>query len=103
MLPFDVGRTPAMPALVYAAAAVAAVRLARVVAGLADGAGPGRTARALARLRASLVGRFGWVPDSPRGAFYTDLLIGSEFLLSGVALVSILYALYRRRAPHVRT
>lgn len=97
----DIIHTPALPALIYVAAAIAVVR--RVTS---SPVWP--SALALAGLPildyvitplTSPLGRFG---DSPRDAVYLGVAVGAEVLMVVAALVSLVILLRRRRVDSVR-
>ena len=93
----DLSHTPALPALLYAAAVI--VALWRVKSSLVW---PSALALAgLPELGVTML-RYatGWPPhlaDSPRDTFYVELALGCELALMCVALASLAFALYQRR------
>jgi len=97
MWSFELAHTPALPALIYVAAAIVALRQAK-----SSPVWP--SALALAGLPAAggsmvryLAGPIPILGDSPRNTFYVQLAIGSEFLLIGVAVASLLFSIHRHR------
>ena len=92
MSPFNIGHTPALSAVLYTAAVFMALRhvkkspvwpMALMLAGLPEIAG---------------YWSFGSPTDSTRDALYLDLTVGSEYVLIAVALASLAFGYYRRRA-----
>lgn len=94
----DITHTPALPAFLYATAAIAALRQAK-----SSVVWP--TALALAGLPVvaenvlpylTETGPFRMLSDSPRDTFYVEALIGAEFVMLATALAAFL--LHQRRA-----
>jgi hypothetical protein len=89
--------TPALPALLYAAAMIVALRQVRsslvwptalALAGLPEFGGT---------MLRYLTGSYPTLGDSPRDTFYVELALGCELALICVALASLAFALYQRR------
>lgn len=92
MRPFDIGHAPALSAILYMAAVFMALRhaktspvwpMALMLAGLPE---------------IAEYSSFATTADSTRDAFYLDLTVGSQYVLIAVALASLAFGYYRRRA-----